>query len=155
PSYEGLPGAGDQAESVIRTGRVTAARPQIVTPLYLMNLFQGFEHGQEFARYLRATFGPDAPGLMYRYTQEPRETSVVSDGPDVVAGRIADQLDRDGQHLAVVIRGVDQFWDVSLAHFIYALTVGSAPGHAAEMAQRGMLQPDRGIPRGERDRVEA
>src|SRR5690348_10451881 len=48
PSYEGLPGAGDTKESVIRTGKVTAARPQIVTPFYLMNLFQGFEHGQEF-----------------------------------------------------------------------------------------------------------
>ncbi len=155
PSYEGLPGAGDAAESVVRTGKVTAARPQIVTPFYLMNLFQGFEHGQEFARYLRATYGPDAPGLMYTYKQEPGDTSVVSDGPDVVAGRIADQLDRDGKHLAVVIRGVDQFWDVSLAHFIYALTAGSAPGNAAEIAQRGLLQPDRGVPRAARERIDA
>ncbi len=155
PSYEGLPGAGDAAESVVRTGKVTAARPQIVTPFYLMNLFQGFEHGQEFARYLRATYGPDAPGLMYTYKQEPGDTSVVSDGPDVVAGRIADRLDRDGKHLAVVIRGVDQFWDVSLAHFIYALTAGSAPGNAAEIAQRGLLQPDRGVPRAARERIDA
>ena len=54
----------------------------------------------------------------------------------------------------MVIRGVDAFWDVSLAHFIHALTAGSAPGHAAEMAQRGLLQPDRGVPRAARDRVE-
>lgn len=155
PSYEGLPGAGDQEESVIRTGKVTSARPQLVTPFYLMNLFQGFDHGQEFARYLRATYGPEAPGLMYSYKQEPGDTSVVSDSPDVVAGRIADDLERDGRHLAVVIRGVDQFWDVSLAHFIHALTIGSAPNNAAEMAQRGLLQPDRGVPRAARDKIES
>jgi hypothetical protein len=155
PSYEGLPGTGEQVEAVIRTGKVTSARPQLVTPFYLMNLFQGFEHGQEFARYLRATYGPEAPGLMYSYKQEPGDTSVVSDGPDVVAGRIADDLERDGRHLAVVIRGVDQFWDVSLAHFIHALTIGSAPNNAAEMAQRGLLQPDRGVPRAARDKIES
>jgi hypothetical protein len=154
PSYTGLPGAGDAEESVIRTGKVTAARPQIVTPFYLMNLFQNFEHGQEFARYLRTTFGADAPGLMYSYRQEPGDMSVVSDRPEQVAGRIADQLDRDGKHLAVVLRGVDAFWDVSLAHFIYALTAGSAPGHAAEMAQRGLLQTQGGVPRASRERIE-
>jgi hypothetical protein len=154
PSYRGLPGAGDAEESVVRTGKVTAARPQIVTPFYLMNLFQNFDHGQEFARYLRATFGADAPGLMYSYRQEPGDTSVVSDPPEQVASRIADQLDRDGKHLAVVIRGVDAFWDVSLAHFIYALTAGSAPGHAVEMAQRGLLQSQGGVPRATRERIE-
>src|SRR5205823_14903404 len=85
PSYQGLPGAGEAEESVIRTGTVTSARPQIVTPFYLMNLFQNFEHGSEFARYLRSTYGADSPGLMYSYKQEPGDTSVVSDAPEVVA----------------------------------------------------------------------
>jgi hypothetical protein len=154
PSYQGLPGAGDAEESVIRTGKVTSARPQIVTPFYLMNLFQNFEHGQEFARYLRSTYGADSPGLMYSYKQEPGDTSVVSDGPEMVARRIADRLDKDGKHLAVVLRGVDQFWDVSLAHFIYAMTAGSAPGNAAEIAQRGLLQPQGGVPRAARETID-
>ncbi len=117
PSYADLAIGGDAEESVVRSGKVKAAQPQIVTPFYLMNLFQGFEHGQEFAQYLRATFGPNAPGLMYSYTQEPGDMEVVSDAPRVVAGRIAERLDRDNIPLAVVITGVDQFWDVSLAHF--------------------------------------
>src|SRR5690348_11283159 len=64
------------SEAVIRTGFVTANRPQIVTPNYLLNLFDGFEHGQEFARYLLATHGPNAPGLMYTYKNELQETNV-------------------------------------------------------------------------------
>lgn len=155
PSYAGLPGAGDQEESVVRTGKVTSQRPQLVTPFYLMNLFQGFEHGQEYARYLRATYGQDAPGLMYAYKQEPTETEVVSDRPEIVAGRIADKLNRDGASMSVVIQGVDQFWDVSLAHFIHALTVGSVPQNAAEMAQRGMLNTDGRVPSGARQKIDA
>jgi hypothetical protein len=155
PSYAGLPGAGDQEESVVRTGKVTSQRPQLVTPFYLMNLFQGFDHGQEFARYLRATYGQDAPGLMYAYKQESTETEVVSDRPEVVAGRIADRLNKNGANMAVVLRGVDQFWDVSLAHFIHALTIGSVPQNAAEMAQRGMLNTEGRVPSGARQKIEA
>ncbi|TAK21480.1 MAG: hypothetical protein EPO26_14115 [Chloroflexota bacterium] len=154
PSYVGLPGAGTEEESVIRTGTVTSARPQLVTPSYLMNLFQGFEHGQEFARYLRSTYGADAPGLMYSYKQEPTDTNVVSDRPDIVAARIAEEMDRDGKSLAVVIRGVDQFWDISLAHFIHALTIGSVPTHAADFAKRGLLAQEGGMPRAAREKID-
>ncbi|MBM4418227.1 MAG: hypothetical protein FJ033_07930 [Chloroflexi bacterium] len=155
PSYVGLPGSGSEEESVIRTGKVTAARPQIVTPNYLMNYFQGFEHGQDFARYLRATYGNDAPGLLYSYRQESGDLSVVSDRPEVVAGRISDQLERESRNLAVVIQGIDQFWDLSLAHFIHAFTIGSAPQNAAEIQQRGLLDSDGGIPRAARQKIEA
>src|SRR6476620_4610592 len=62
PSYAGLPGTAEGDEAVVRSGKVTAQRPQIVTPHYLMNLFSGFEHGQEFARYLSSHYGGDSPG---------------------------------------------------------------------------------------------
>ncbi|HLG68874.1 MAG TPA: hypothetical protein VK009_00465, partial [Chloroflexota bacterium] len=52
------------------------------------------------------------------------------------------------------IRGMDQYWDVSLAHFIYALTAGSAISHAKEMGQRGLLENDRGVPRAARERID-
>jgi len=153
PSYAGLPGASED-EAVVRSGKVTAQRPQIVTPYYLLNLFRGFDHGQEFARYLNERYGSDSPGLMYRYEQEAGDTEVVSEAPEMVAKRIAGRLDKEGAHLAAVIRGIDQYWDVSLAHFIYGLTAGSALGHAAEMAQRGLLEQERGVPRAARERID-
>ncbi|HEY8694883.1 MAG TPA: hypothetical protein VIR57_19305 [Chloroflexota bacterium] len=155
PSYAGLPGSGDVEESVVRSGKVTAQRPQIVTPHYLLNLFRGFEHGQDFARFLTERYGGDSTGLMYRYEQEAGDMEVVSEAPDLVAKRIAGRLDSEGAHLAAVIRGIDQYWDVSLAHFIYALTAGSAAGHASEMAQRGLLEQDRGLPRAARERIDS
>ncbi len=141
-------------EAVIRTGIVTANRPQIVTPTYLLNLFDGFDHGQEFARYLLATYGPSAPGLLYSYRNELRETNVVSDPPDVVAHRLAEQLDRENQIHAAVIRGVDHYWDVSLMKFIHDLTVGALGQTIGDLGRHGLLGSDRGVPRAARAHIE-
>ncbi len=152
PAYQDLlPGA---PEAVVRTGKVSAQRPQLVTPYYLMNLFRGFEHGQEFARYLLATYGPNAPGLLYTYSHELAETTIVSDPPEVVAQRLADQLDREGAIYATVIRGVDHLWDISLMKFIYDLTTASLGQNVRDLQQHGLLTPERGLPRAVRLRIE-
>lgn len=141
-------------EAVIRTGTVTANRPQLVTPSYLLNLFDGFEHGEEFARYLLASHGPNAPGLLYTYRNELKETTVVSDPPDVVVRRLSDQLDRENQVHAAVIRGVDHYWDVSLMKFIHDLTIGSLGQTLGDLGRRGLLGSDRGVPRAARARID-
>ena len=141
-------------EAVIRSGIVTANRPQIVTPTYLLNLFDGFAHGDEFARYLRENYGPHAPGLLYTYKNELQDTNVISDPPDTVAHRLADQLNREGQVHAAVIRGVNHYWDVSLMKFIHDLTVGSLGQTIGDLGRHGLLGVDRGVPRAARVRIE-
>jgi hypothetical protein len=154
PSYADLPGGGGDQETVVRTGKVTAERPQIVTPYYLLNLFQGFEHGQAYAEFLRAQFGPNAPGLLYSYRNEPGDTNVVSDRIEVVADRIASDLHETDHHLAAIIRGVDHLWDVSLMKFVYELTAASVGANVSELHRRGLLEPDRGIPHAARARIQ-
>lgn len=154
PSYADLPGGGGQPETVVRTGTVTAERPRIVTPLYLLNLFSGFEHGREYADWLRSEYGPEAPGLLYSYRNEPGDTSILSDPLDVVAGRIADDLERTGQALGAIVRGVDHLWDVSLMKFIYEMTAASAVANVAELQRHGLLEPDQGRPRAARARID-
>lgn len=144
----------EPSEAVIRTGLVTANRPQLVTPTYLLNLFQGFEHGEEFAQYLKETHGPGAPGLLYAYNQELQETNVVSDGPEVVAQRLAERLDREGQVHAAVIRGVGPYWDVSLMKFIHDLTVSSLGQTIGDFGRRGLLGMENGLPRAARSQID-
>lgn len=152
PAYADLiPGAD---ETVVRQGKVLAERPQIVTPLYLLNLFRGFEHGQDYARYLVKEHGANAPGLMYAYRNELQETNIVSENIATVAGRIKDDLDQRGEHLAAVVRGVDHLWDVSLMRFIYQLTASSLAHNVAELGNRGLLGSERGMPRAARARIE-
>ncbi|MHB9090267.1 MAG: hypothetical protein ACYC7H_02500, partial [Chloroflexota bacterium] len=148
PAYaELMPG---EAETVIRQGKVTAERPQIVTPFYLLNRFRGFEHGQDYLRHLLQEYGPQAPGLMYSYRNELQETNIVSEGIEQVAGRIKDDLDARGEHLATIVRGIDQLWDVSLMKFIYELTASSLGHNLAELGGRGLLGSERGLPRATR-----
>ncbi len=145
---------GDSSETVVRHGHVMAERPQIVTPFYLLNLFRGFEHGEEFAGYLAETFGANSPGLMYSYRNELEETSIVSDPLATVAGRLAADLEKQGEGLAAVIQGVDHLWDVSLMKFIYELTVSSLGSNVAELAHSGLLGMEGGLPRAARARIE-
>jgi len=142
------------AETVVRHGKMTVERPQIVTPFYLLNLFRGFEHGEEFAGFLAEAYGRSSPGLMYSYRNELDETSIVSDPIATVAGRLADELEETGESLAAVIQGVDHLWDVSLMKFMFDLTVSSLGRNVTELAQGGLLGMDRGLPRAARARID-
>jgi len=142
------------SETVLRMGQLTAERPQIVTPYYLLNLFQGFEHGEAYARYLLETYGSSLPGLLYQYKNEPQETKVLGDPIPAVADRIVQELERREENLAAVIEGVDHLWDISLMKFIYELTISSLRGNLGELAQRGLLHQERGLPRGVRTHID-
>ncbi len=152
PVYADL--VGDTRETVVRHGRVTAERPQIVTPFYLMNLFRGFEHGEAYAGHLAASYGANSPGLMYSYRNDLEETSIVSDPLPTVASRLVEEMDQEGRDLAAVIQGVDSLWDVSLMKFIFELTVSSLRQNVSELAHGGLLGMESGLPRAARVRIE-
>ncbi len=152
PVYTEL--TGESEETVVRRGRVTAERPQIVTPYYLLSMFRGFEHGEEYAGHLMESYGRNSPGLMYSYKNELQETTIVSDPVKTVARRLADDLEQQGERMAAVIQGVDFLWDVSLMKFIFELTVSSVGQNVTELAQSGMLGMDEGLPRAARARID-
>ena len=143
-------------ESVIREGHVIAKRPEVVTPAYLLNL-EGFgDDARKSMRMMAERFGANSPGLLYAYKNEGGSLNIVGGEPDGVADRIKVDLDGKGENLAVVLRGVDDLWDVSLLKFIFEYTAASVAGNASELAGRGLLDADArvGIPRAAVDRIE-
>ena len=145
-----------EAESVIRQGTVTASRPSLVTPHYMLNL-EGFS--KDAYRYLDAMahrYGPNSPGILYQYKSEPRKMEIVSGAVFDVANRVARDLDTQDEDNAVVITGVDDLWDVSLFKFIYDYTSSSTVSNAREMGAMGLLQsvPDLGVPVGVVQRID-
>jgi hypothetical protein len=153
PSYAEL--LGNVNETVVREGRVVAERPKIVTPSYLFNLFEGFEHGGEFAQFLAHKYGPHEPGLMYRYKNEPKEVNIISSPLGAVVERLNGIIDTKEDPLAAVIKGVDEMWDVSLMKFIHDITSGSLRSNIMDFGRRGLLDVDRaGIPRDAREGIE-
>lgn len=135
-------------ETVVREGRVIAEKPKIVTPYYLLNLFEGFEHGEEYAQYMLQRYGPSEPGLLYRYKNEPGEMNILSSPLESVIHNLNQKIDKEGNPLAAIIKGIDEMWDVSLMKFIHELTRGSLNSNVREIGMKGFLDIDHGgIPR--------
>jgi hypothetical protein len=137
----------ETSETVIREGRVIAQKPRVVTPYYLTHL-EGFS--PEARRYFEALMnqhGQNIAGLFYTYKNEPKELNIVSDNLLSVVDKLNAEIDKRGEHLAAIIKGEDQLWDVSLLKFIFELTRRSAQDNITQLGSRGLLNMDsRGIP---------
>ncbi|PPD57807.1 hypothetical protein [Dehalogenimonas etheniformans] len=154
PAYKEMDESG-LPETVLREGRVIAERPKIVTPLYMKKL-EGF--GDDARRYfdmMMQRHGPNAPGLLYTYKNEPKDTSILSGNLPSVAQRINNDINERGETGATIIRGLDEMWDVSLFKFIYELTEHSIGQNVSELHQHGLMGVDeRGLPAESRMRIE-
>ena len=155
PIYQELDPA--KQEGVVRTGRVIAERPAIITPTYAMSL-QGFsQEAYEYIHYLSQTYGPHSSGILYQYKNEADKIDIVGGAPSEIAQRISDDLDRREENMSVVMLGVDELWDVSLLNFIYEFTSSSAVRNVQEFQARGLLEPQPGhggVPRAATQRIE-
>ena len=142
-------------ETVVREGRVIAERPRIVTPYYLSRL-DGFS--LEARRYfggLMKEHGSNAPGLFYTYKNESKELNIVSDDLLSVVAKLNAEIDKRGDPLTSIIKGEDEFWDVSLMKFIYEMTRRSLQNNLWQMGSRGLLDIDaEGIPVDARVRID-
>jgi hypothetical protein len=142
PIYRDIASQGDApVEGVVRKGRVIAEKPAIVTPTYAMNL-EGFSpEAYEYLRQASMNYGPNHPGVLYRYKNSAEKMDIVSGDASEIAHRISDDLDERKENLSVVMVGVDEWWDVALLKFIYEFTSSSAQQNMGEMSARGLLDP--------------
>ncbi len=144
-------------EGVVRTGRVIAERPSVITPTYAMNL-QGFrDEAYEYLQYLADTYGPNSSGILYQYKNEADKIDIVSGVADDIAQRISEDLDRRNENMSVVMVGVDEFWDLALLKFAYEFTSSSVARNAQELQKRGLLEPQAnlgGVPKAAVQRIE-
>ncbi len=128
-------------EGVVRTGRVMAERPAIITPTYALNL-QGFSsEAYSYLRQLAQLAGPHSPGILYQYSNQPEKVEIVGGSAGEIAQRISDDLEERKENLSVVIVGVDEFWDVSLLKFVYEYITFSARTNYQELDASGLLDP--------------
>ncbi len=142
-------------ETVIREGRVIAERPRIVTPYYLSRL-EGFSsEARKYFDALSRIQGPDAPGLFYTYKNESKELTIAADDLLSVVNKLNAEIDKRGDPLTSIIKGEDEFWDVSLMKFIYEMTRSSLADNLRQLGTRGLLAvDDSGIPADARLRID-
>ena len=155
PIYRELDHGGH--EGVVRTGKVIAEEPSVVTPYYAMNLSGFSPEAYRYLEHVSRRHGPNSPGILYQYRNEPDSTEILSGRPSEIAGRIDEDLTKKQDNLAVVMVGVDALWDVSLLKFIYEFTSMSASRNAQDFGSRGLLDPSPafgGIPAAAVQRIE-
>jgi hypothetical protein len=142
-------------ETVVREGRVIAERPRIVTPYYLSQL-EGFSSdAKRYFDMLMRTHGPNAPGLLYSYRNEPKELTIVSEDLLSVVDKLNTEIDKRADPLASIIKGEDELWDVSLLKFIYEMTKSSLRDNLLQLGARGLLDTDAsGVPVDARIRID-
>jgi hypothetical protein len=140
--------------NVVREGRVVAAKPKIVTPTYLINL-EGFSaEATRFFELLAGKF-PHESGIFYSYRNDPLEMNIVSEPTNTVIDNINKIIDKQGNPLAAIIKGIDEMWDVSLLKFTFDLTRNSLYRNVTEMDSRGLFRMDEsGIPEDARRNIE-
>jgi hypothetical protein len=143
------------SETVVREGRVIAEKPKIVTPYYLSAL-EGFsDNARRYFDSLVQTYGHTVQGLLYAYRNEPKEMNIVSDNLPAVVAKLNEEIDKRGDPLTTIIKGLDEMWDVALIKFIFEMTQRSVGNNVRQMDARGLLAMDnRGIPAGARAAIE-
>ncbi|MBI4336799.1 MAG: hypothetical protein HY683_03080 [Chloroflexi bacterium] len=154
PVYRELDPGG--TESVIREGKVVSERPTVVTPRYMAHL-EGFgDNARKYLEYLAERYGPNSPGVLYRYRNDPVGLNIVAGAPAAVVQRIKEDLDGRGDERTAVIHGVDELWDASLLKFVYEFTAASLTQNVAELNARGLLEPEleAGVPRAAIEEIE-
>ena len=155
PIYGDLDSSNE--EGVVRSGRVIAERPTVVTPNYAINLSGFTSDAYQYFHHLAQEYGYNAPGILYQYKNEAHKMDIVSGAPIDTARRISQDLDRKNDNMAVVVVGVDELWDVSLLKFIYEFTSSSAAKNFQDLRGSGLLDPQPnygGVPRAAIDQVE-
>ena len=116
-----------EPETKIRKGEITWAKPKLLTPNYILKM-EGFSDKAKKVLKMLARDNPDMAGLLYKlkYEKEFEQTSTVSQEIDRTHKKIEDELDENEDDLTVIIKGIDQYWDVCLMKFIRDLMMKSA-----------------------------
>jgi len=133
----------DQANEVrVRSGRIDAERPQILSPAHYAHLLlEGFgEQAQNFVERLRER-GLDFAVMKYGF--QFRKTAVIEerfrDSIANVLDRTKAKVQNAEDPLGAIIHGVDDAWEVCLLKFTIDMIERSAGKNLGDFRKRGLL----------------
>ena len=127
----------------VREGRLQASKPELITPeRYVKDEFEGFgELAQLYYDFLKQH--EDSLKILkygYRLKQESFSEQIVTDSMEAVAARVIDEVKSENRPFDVVIKGVDDPWDVCLMRFFWMHTNASVAKNMADFKDAGMFK---------------
>ncbi|MDD3655179.1 MAG: hypothetical protein PHI72_00210 [Atribacterota bacterium] len=133
--------AKGEVETVVREGKVSWYRPQLLTPEYILRV-EGFSEEAKKAFLSIANEMPDLASILYRFNfkREVDSMNFVSGSLELVADKIARDIDKRGDNLSAIVMGVGDLWDISLSKFILDMMSRSAhQSQFPELRKRGLI----------------
>ena len=127
PMYLDFEGRSAESETVIREGRITCKKPKLITPSYMLRM-EGFSGEARKAFEMLAEEDSDLAMILYGFKirRDSEKMDIVPRSLESVARRISKDIDRRKEIYSVLIKGVDEFWDVSLSKFVQEMVDNSA-----------------------------
>lgn len=126
----------------VRNGRIEAHKPMIVRPEINEDFdFEGFgPQAEAFGHWLRENI-QDLAFLRYgfKFKQIDIVEEIVHEPLEAVCGRLLDLTRIDGNPMRVIMRTVDDTWEISLLKFTVDMIMKSRRINEFDFKRRGML----------------
>ncbi|MFP4016216.1 MAG: hypothetical protein ACLFUI_04210 [Halanaerobiales bacterium] len=113
-------------ETRVRQGKISWEKPKLMTPGYLLDM-EGFSSEAKAALQFVARQHPDLAGILYQMKykkEEARETTVPHKIMETFR-RLENRVEDEEEKFVVIIKGVDELWDVSLMKYVQELILKS------------------------------
>jgi len=127
PLYLEFEGRGPESETVIREGKITWQRPKLITSSYMLRV-EGFSEKAKRALEMIAQENNDLAVLLYnlKFKRDSEKMNIVPNSLETIAKKIASEIEKRSDPFCAIIKGVDEFWDVSLSKFVQEMIARSA-----------------------------
>ncbi len=141
PFYTEFEGKPKDSETVIREGRITLQNPKLITPYYILRT-EGFSNEAREAFKILASENSDIAMMLYKlkFIKDYDNMDIVSSSLNEVKEKLEMEIEKRNDPFCAIIKGVDEFWDVSLTKFIYELIINSAYfSHFPEFSKKNYI----------------
>ena len=127
PFYAEFEGKSKHTETVLREGKISWQSPKLITPYYILR-FEGFSEEAKKAFQMLAGENADIAMMLYKlkFIKDFEHMDIISLPLNEVRQKIETEIEKRNDPFCAIIKGVDEFWDVSLTKFIYELALHSA-----------------------------
>lgn len=144
-----------ESQCRLREGRVTAHRPQIITPDLWKKRFEGFgDDNEKYEGVMDQLFGEKLRGLEYTFKNELDKTTLESAPLPEVADRARSVMERDNAPRTALLQGPDAAWGLSVMKFIVDMSMRSFPVNLRELDEHDAFDPGKRVEARTRHHIE-
>jgi hypothetical protein len=127
PFYIEFEGKVPESETIIREGKITWQKPKLITPYYILRM-EGFSEEAKQAFQILTSDNADIAMMFYKlkFVKDYDRMEIVSNSIKEVSRKIKEDIKKRKDPFCTIIKGIDEYWDVSLMKFVYDLATSSA-----------------------------